>query len=51
MSAEEFRSAMIQKVRAFDSWAYKDQLANPAEYVDYSFDDWMDLFSEHMKND
>lgn len=47
MTAEEFRSEMILRVRAFDKWAYKDELENSAEYEGYSFDQWFDLFTSY----
>jgi hypothetical protein len=49
MTAEEFRSEMIVRVRAFDKWAYKDQLSSPADYEGYEFGDWFDLFDNFMK--
>lgn len=47
MDAQQFRAEMILRVRRFDSWAYKDQLENPSEYENYTFDDWFSLFSEY----
>jgi len=49
MSAEEFRTEMIVRVRAFDKWAYKDQLSSPGDYEGYSFDDWFALFQDFME--
>lgn len=51
MTAQEFRSEMILKIRSFDDFAYKDQLANPADYTDYGFQEWFELFEEFMQND
>jgi len=51
MTAQEFRTEMINKIRAFDAWAYKDQLANPSEYEDYEFQEWFELFEGWLQND
>lgn len=51
MTAQQFRSEMILKIRQFDSWSYKDQLASPADYKDYEFSDWFDLFTNYMENE
>ena len=49
MTAEEFRSEMIIRIRGFDSWAYKDQLQNPADYSNFEFSDWFDMFNDYME--
>jgi hypothetical protein len=51
MTSQEFRTEMITKIRAFDSWAYKDELLDPTSYVDYGFQEWFELFESWMQND
>jgi len=50
ITAQEFRSDMITLIRAFDNWAYKDQLANPSDYDQYTFNDWLELFETFLEN-
>lgn len=51
MTSQEFRTEMINKIRAFDAWAYKDELADPECYRDYEFQEWFELFDQWMQND
>lgn len=50
MTSDEFRSAMIVNIRAFDKWAWKDQFDNP-EFWDeqYEMEDWLKLFNTFME--
>lgn len=51
MTAQEFRSLMIEKIRAFDKWAYKDQLDNPQDYNNVQLGDWWSMFVNYVEND
>jgi hypothetical protein len=48
MTAQEFRSEMIERIRAFDRWAYKDQIVSPEDYSDYEFQEWFELFEDWL---
>ncbi len=50
MTAEEFRSEMIVRVRAFDKWAFRDEMDNPAEYAGYTFEQWFTLFQDFQSD-
>lgn len=50
MNAQEFRTHMIERIRAFDKWAYKDQLDNPEEYAEMDCPGWWKLFQDFVEN-
>lgn len=51
MPPEEFRSTMIEKIRAFDQWLYKDAMSNPADYQHYGFQEYFELFEEWLRDE
>lgn len=51
MRPEAFRPEMIEKIRAFDIWLYKDAMTNPAAYEGYTFQEYFELFQEWLQND
>jgi hypothetical protein len=51
MNAQEFRTFLINKVREFDRFAWKDSLENPSEYAKYQQQDWWHMFMEFMSDE
>jgi len=51
MDSFDFRRIMIEKIRAFEVYAWKDSNENPQDYEDMTFDRWMELFKEYSEND
>jgi hypothetical protein len=51
VNAEEFRSDMMVRIRAFDRWTYKDQLSNPEDYANMQLGDWWQMFITFVEDD
>lgn len=51
MNSLDFRSALLEKLRAFDSWAWKDSRDNPQDYEGMDFWAWFDMFKTYLEND
>lgn len=51
MEILDFRTLMLQKIRAFDSWAWKDARENPQDYEDMQFWDWFNMFKTFVENE
>ncbi len=53
MNTFDFRAEMMERIRAFESWAWKDSLENPDEwdFDSMSFQEWMEMFDNWMQND
>lgn len=49
MDSQDFRMFMIQKLRAFESWAWKDAMENPHDYKNYVFSDWYKMFQTYVE--
>lgn len=41
---------MINSVRSFDKWAWKDVAAHPSDYEDYTLEDWIRLYEDFREN-
>ena len=49
MKQEEFRAFMMKNLREFDSWAWKDRLANPNDWNDLdTLESWFDMFVTYI---
>jgi len=51
MDSFEFRRIMIEKIRAFESYAWKDSNENPDDYQGLDFDGWLQLFNEYAETE
>lgn len=52
MNSFDFRTTMMEKIRAFEKWAWQDSLENPWEWGhEMTYEDWTDLFHIWVKND
>jgi hypothetical protein len=49
MKQEEFRTFMMQNLREFDSWAWKDRMKNPGDWNDLDTkESWLDMFVTYI---
>jgi hypothetical protein len=46
----DFRKIMIEKIRAFETWAWRDSNDNPEDYANMDFASWSALFAEYLEN-
>ncbi len=51
MNAFDFRAEMIEKIRAFENWAWRDEIQNPEEWISMGFQEWFEMFENWMQND
>lgn len=51
MNSQDFRSFIIRKIRAFESWAWRDSMDNPEDWNDLDEAAWIKLFEEYLNND
>ena len=50
MDSQDFRKFMIDTLRGFENWAWKDSMENPADYKDFTISDWYKMFTDYMEN-
>lgn len=51
MRLEDFRSLMINNVREFDKWAWKDQMENPQDWEETMTEqDWLNMFNTFIED-
>ena len=51
MKSMDFRQQMLVKLRAFEGWAWKDELENPDDWKNMDFKSWVKMFNEYLEND
>ena len=51
MKSQEFRSYMIDRIREFDKWAWKDEADSPEDYENMTKELWFELFMGFNGND
>ncbi len=50
MTSIDFRSLLIQEVREFENWVWKDSRENPDDYQDMTYEKWYDLFNGYRES-
>jgi hypothetical protein len=51
MNSQEFRMFLIDRLRDFEKWAWRDSTENPGDYKDFTVQDWYTMFLEYMENE
>jgi hypothetical protein len=50
MDSLEFRQKMINSLRAFEYWAWKDCCEHPEDWNDPTFEEWQIMFNDYLGN-
>jgi len=48
MDSLQFRSYITTKLRAFESWAWKDFRANPEDWEEMDLAAWRSMFNDYL---
>lgn len=51
VKSQDFRKFMIDKIRSFENWAWKDAIENPEDWGDYDLEEWFGLFRDYIEED
>lgn len=52
VKSQDFRTFIIDQIRAFEAWAWKDGMENPEDWEKViSTKQWMDLFLDYIDGD
>lgn len=53
MNSFDFRSIMMERLRAFEKWAWLDSTENPNEwdFQSMEFQEWMEMFDNWLQGD
>ena len=52
MNSFDFRANMMESLRAFDAWAWKDIMENPDEWDldSMEFQEWFEMFDSYLQD-